>query len=199
MKKAFPWFYIFFALIWILAMIPVLVSPPEAGLWTWSALLRYAGLAGFGMVFLSLLGAYIKEWQYQQTKKPFIESHHLLVRTGWVLMLLHPLALVFQTGRWQIFLPLYDSFQTFLRMGGKVALIVFTVGVLVAVLRKYLKGWKIVHMLQLIAFLLAGIHAWLIGSDFKTLPAQIILALMMASPLLLFFKNTKRFKYLLKN
>ncbi len=199
MKKAFPWLYLSYGIIWVLASIPVFLSPPDGGLWVWRSLIRYAGIAGFLMVYLSLIGAYIKEWQYKQTKKPFIDSHHILVRTGWVLMFIHPLALALQLNNWQIFIPTFSPLATFFRMGGKVALIVFTIGVLVAVLRKYLKGWKIVHMLQLVAFLLAGIHAWLIGTDTKTIPAKIILSLMMASAFLLFFRNTKRFKYLLKN
>jgi predicted ferric reductase len=113
-------------------------------------------------------------------------------------MFLHPLALALQINNWQIFIPTFSPLSTFFRMGGKTALIIFTIGVLVAVFRKYIKGWKIVHMLQLVAFLLAGIHAWLIGTDTKTLPAKILLALMMASASVLFFRNTKRFKYLLK-
>ena len=99
MKKVFPWFYLSYGIIWVLTLIPVLLSPPDGGLWVWRSLLRYAGIAGFLMVYLSLMGAYIKEWQYKQTKKPFIDSHHILVRTGWVLMFIHPLALALQIGR----------------------------------------------------------------------------------------------------
>jgi hypothetical protein len=98
MKKAFPWLYLSYGIIWVLASIPVLLSPPDGGLWAWRSLLRYAGIAGFLMVYLSLMGAYIKEWQYQQTKKPFIDSHHILVRTGWVLMFIHPLGLGISDG-----------------------------------------------------------------------------------------------------
>ncbi len=197
--KNFPWFYFFFALIWIIAIIPLFINSLEPSLWTWRTLSRYTGMVGFALVYLSLMGAYIKEWQYHQTKKPFMTSHHLLVIPAWILMLIHPVVLAIQWSNWGLFIPNnFDSLMSFLRFGGKVALIIFTIGVIAVALRKVLKGWKIIHMFQLIAFLLAGFHAWLIGTDTQSIGVRILLILMMSSAAAFFFYNRKRFKYVLR-
>jgi len=99
--------------------------------------------------------------------------------TGLVLLVLHPLAVAWESRSLAVFMPATDSWLSFLRTGGRPALYLIAIAVLAAILRKrWARGWRVVHYLNYAAFLLATVHASLLGTDFQHPVAKAVLILM---------------------
>ena len=63
--------------------------------------------------------------------------------------------------------PDVSSLDAFLRLGGRPAWYLLGIAALAAVLRGRIKqSWRTLHYLNYVAFLLATVHAVLIGTDF---------------------------------
>ena len=84
--------------------------------------------------------------------------------------MLHPAAAftsVSPTASAAVFAPRFDSWAIFFQLGGRLAIYLIAIAALAALLRKrWRNGWRAVHMLNYLAFLLGTIHAVLIGTDF---------------------------------
>ena len=149
----------------VLLAIVAIVFRPEGDPVHW--IVRGSGMVGYVAVFLaSLSSAYMREL-YRLLGRPFLWGHHVLSVSGLVLIILHPTALAIETANASVFLPRFDSWLVFWQLGGRPALYLIAIASLGALLRKrWRKGWRTIHTLNYVAFLLATVHAILIGTDF---------------------------------
>jgi DMSO/TMAO reductase YedYZ heme-binding membrane subunit len=68
-----------------------------------------------------------------------------------------------------VFLPRFDSWVIFLQLGGRLAWYLIVTASLAAALRKVVgRNWRVIHLLNYVAFLLGTIHAVMIGTDFQS-------------------------------
>ena len=94
--------------------------------------------------------------------------HHILSVTGLVLVTLHLFGVAVDATSPSVFLPRFDSWVAFLELGGRPAWYLIAVASLVAVLRQTIdRNWRAIHFLNYVAFLLATVHAIMIGTDFQ--------------------------------
>ena len=120
---------------------------------------------------------------YRVFGRPFIKVHHILSVTGLVLVTLHLFGVAVDAVSPSVFLPRFDSWVAFLELGGCPAWYLIAVASLVAVLRKTIgRNWRAIHFLNYVAFLLATVHAIMIGTDFqhtivKAVPVALALVL----------------------
>jgi hypothetical protein len=130
--------------------------------------IRGAALLGYQFVFLAIISAAYMVRLVRQFGRPFVQMHHVLSVAGLILVSLHPVAVAVGAGTPAVFLPRFDSVQVFLELGGRPAWYLIAIAALVALLRRRLKSsWRLVHMLNYIAFLLATVHGNLIGANFQ--------------------------------
>ena len=146
--------------------------------------IRTAALLGYLCVFLSAVASTYMRQLVRFFGRPFVRSHHIVAVTGLVLITLHPLAVAWDYGSLNVFVPIFDSWTAFLQWGGRVAWYLIAVASLVALLRTSLRQqWRAIHMLNYLAFFLATTHATMLGTDFQS-PAMkalpIVLALLVA-------------------
>jgi predicted ferric reductase len=123
---------------------------------------------GYTAIFLSAVSSAYMRQVYRTFGRPFIKVHHILSVTGLVLVTLHPLGAAIDAASPNVFLPRFDSWATFLELGGRPAWYLIAIASLVAVLRKTIgRNWRAIHFLNYVAFLLATVHAIMIGTDFQ--------------------------------
>jgi len=160
---------------WYLALIGIVVLILVGGLVSLQPygsplnwLIRGAALMGYMAIFLSAVSSAYMRQVYHTFGRPFIKVHHTLSVTGLVLVTLHPLGAAIDAASPSVFLPRFDSWVTFLELGGRPAWYLIAVASLVAVLRKTIgPNWRVIHFLNYVAFLLATVHAIMIGTDLK--------------------------------
>jgi methionine sulfoxide reductase heme-binding subunit len=157
------------AVVLVLAAVPIALAPPFS---LAVGLARFAALAGYQLLFLAIISSALLRQMLRWFGRPFLRVHHWSVVTGLALLATHPVfvSIGFATARY--LLPQFGSPRLFLAYGGAPAIYVFILGTLVAVFRKALgPRWKRLHWLVYLAFLLASVHAMLIGDSFGALPA----------------------------
>lgn len=127
---------------------------------------RATALFSYTAVFLAILSTeYLREMR-KLFGKPFITVHHILAVTGLILMVLHAVLFALLRQDLRVFLPRFDSLRTFLALGGRPALYFFIIATLAAVVRGRMRSiWKVIHWLNYLAFALAFVHSWLLGTD----------------------------------
>jgi len=142
----------------------VQLAAPVAGWQYW--LVRSLALSGYLLVFLAAVSSTSLPGLAKAFGRPFVAVHHVATIAGFTAMLAHPSPTRFRSGRWRSSSPA-DSLEEFFRWGGRPALVLFIVAVVAALLRlAFKKGWRYFHLAVYLAFLLATVHANLIGSSF---------------------------------
>ena len=127
---------------------------------------RGTAMVGYVATFLAILSSIYMRELYRLLGRPFVWGHHVLAVSGLILLTLHPAALAIETANAAVFVPRFDSWEVFFQLGGRPALYLMAIASLGALLRKsWRKGWRIIHMLNYVAFLLGTIHAIWIGTD----------------------------------
>ncbi len=150
-------------------------------------LVRVLALAAYLTAFASIIMTnYVRE-MFQYFGKPFMTIHHIASITAIVLMIAHPIVVVFRDAWPGVLLPQTGSLRVFFMYAGAPALYLFVIGVVAVLLRRLaLRSWRYIHWLTYIAFILATVHAMLLGSHFVFLPIKIIAGLMVAASVLVF-------------
>jgi len=162
-----------------ISMLVQLASPLE-GWQLW--LVRSLALSGYLLVFLAALSSASLPATAKAFGRPFIGVHHVAAIAGFVAMLAHPFAYAFAVGSLGIFIPRADSVEEFFRWGGRPALFLFLVAVVAALLRlAFRKGWRSFHLAVYLGFLLATVHANLIGGTFLGSPVARVVSWVMAA------------------
>lgn len=158
--------YLILAGVVSLAVVAVLIAlQPVGGPLDWG--IRAAAMLGYWAVFLSVVSSAYMRQLFQLLGRPFIRVHHILSVTGLILITLHPLGVAVRSSSLAVFLPDLSSLNAFLRLGGRPAWYLVGIAALAALLRTRIKNnWRAIHYLNYIAFLLATVHAVMIGTDF---------------------------------
>jgi sulfoxide reductase heme-binding subunit YedZ len=174
---------------WVLALVvPVVVGLsllvqlafPVDG-WQY-VLVRSLALSGYLLVFLAALTSASLPAMAKTFGRPFIAVHHVATIAGFVAMFAHPFAYALAVGSLEIFVPRADSVEEFFRWGGRPALFLFLVAVVAALLRlAFKKGWRSFHLAVYLGFLLATVHANLIGATFLASPVLRVVSWLMAA------------------
>jgi len=142
--------------------------------------IRAAAMLGYLAVFVTAVtSAYMREL-FQLLGRPFIRVHHVYSVAGLVLITLHPLAAALRSSSLLVFLPDFSSFYQFFSLGGRPAWYFIVAASLAALYRAAIgQRWRLIHYLNYVAFLLATVHAILIGTDFVS-PVMKGIAILMA-------------------
>jgi DMSO/TMAO reductase YedYZ heme-binding membrane subunit len=130
--------------------------------------IRAAALLGYQFLFMSIVSSAYMVQLVRRFGRPFVQMHHVLSVAGLIMVSLHPLAVALDAGTAKVFLPSFGSLRVFLELGGRPAWYLIALAALVALWRRQLGStWRVVHMLNYVAFLLATIHGNLIGTNFQ--------------------------------
>jgi len=145
---------------------------------------RFLGLTAFVLMFWQLmLGAYMERWINKFGGWVF-NFHVLNGIVIYSLTFLHPLAFLFfrhflgiGTDPIYIFLGFCLYCRTkldFYYTLGRISFLLLTIGVIAGAFRKatpFMRfNWRKFHVLNYVVFLLAGVHGYLLGTDFMTQP-----------------------------
>ena len=174
---------------WVLVLVvPVVVgmsllvqlgSPVDG--WQY-VLVRSLAVSGYLLVFLAALSSASLPAVAKTFGRPFIGVHHVATIAGFVAMFAHPFAYALAIGSLEIFVPRADSVVEFFRWGGRLALVLFLVAVVAALLRlTFKKRWRSFHLAVYLGFLLATVHANLIGTTFLASPIVRVVSWLMAA------------------
>jgi DMSO/TMAO reductase YedYZ heme-binding membrane subunit len=179
-------------ILYILILVLIFLEPIKDGL---DFIIRFGALMGFTSMFVATIMTPFMVQLYKIFGKPFIKIHHLYSIAGLILITLHPVAFAISKLDITIFVPVFYPWYDFWSLGGRVALILIYLAVLGSLLRKKIKNWRIIHILNYIALFLAYIHGVLIGTDFKTVGILIIFtAMLVLSFGVLIFKRYLSYK-----
>lgn len=141
--------------------------------------IRIAALFGYLGVFLTSLSSNYMRELTRYFGRQFIKVHHITATASLIALVLHATLVAVRSGTASVFLPQISSVLAFLSMGGVPALWLLAITVVTAILKTTIGNkWKTIHWLNYLAFILATIHAQLIGSDFHNIAMQVISALM---------------------
>jgi len=128
-------------------------------------IIRFGALFGFTSMFIATMMTPFVVQLYKIFGKSFVKMHHIYSITGLILITLHPVAFAILRLDITVFLPDFSSWYGFWSLGGRLALIFIYLAILGALLRKkFIKNWRILHILNYVALLLAYIHGVLIES-----------------------------------
>jgi predicted ferric reductase len=144
---------------------------------------RFFGLYGYLFLSVATLTTPFLREVTQAFGKPFLKVHHSFSILGIVFITLHPVFNAIERLSLSVFVPRFDSWNTFWLLAGRPAFIILYVAVLAAVLRtKAPKYWRAFHALMYVVLLFGIVHANLIGDDFQNLGIMVIFdALFLAS------------------
>lgn len=152
---------------------------------SWS-LVRAAALFGYGTLFLVIVSTeYLREMR-RLFGKPFLTVHHILAVTALALVIIHPIAVALASRDVTVFVPQFTSLRTFFTLGGRIALYLIFIAVFAALLRACIKSfWRLIHWLNYVAFALAFVHSWLLGTNISTSALRFIWPVMAGLVLLI--------------
>lgn len=154
----------------IAAALLLQLAAPVPGWQYW--LVRGLALSGYLFVFLASLTAANLPAMAKAFGRPFIGVHHVATIAAFAAMVAHPFAYALATGSLDHFVPRAASVYEFFLWAGRPALALFIVAVAAALLRlAFKKGWRFFHLAAYLAFLLATVHANLLGTTFQSIPA----------------------------
>ena len=176
--------------LWYLALVGILalvltIAVESLDLWgtplNWA--IRGTALLGYQSIFLAIVSSAYMRQLVRLFGRPFVQVHHVVSVAGLILITLHPLGVALDNATISVFVPRFDSVLVFLQLGGRLAWYLVALAALVALLRRSVgRPWRVVHMLNYIAFLLSTVHANLIGTDLQytvTRVISIVMALVM--------------------
>ena len=137
--------------------------------------IRFAGLAGFVLLAVTAIMTPWSREIYRNFGISFVKFHHIFAISGLILITLHPVFLAMRLMNASVFLPWFGSFQEFLVLAGRPALILIYIAVAGVLLRRLIPSyWRAVHALIWVALILAIIHGDMIGTDMKN-PAMFLI------------------------
>ncbi|NLE45419.1 MAG: hypothetical protein GX620_11920 [Chloroflexi bacterium] len=154
---------------------------------------RALALFGYLNIFAATLSSMYLRQLVTYFGRPFVQVHHVMSVTGLVVIALHPVAFALQRGTVSVFVPDFGSWSSFFANGGRVAIYLIMLAAVAARLRKALGDWwRVVHMLNFVGFWLGAVHAFLIGTEFVSIPAKALLVVLAVITVAVFATNRIR-------
>lgn len=128
--------------------------------------IRAAAMLGYIYIFLTCLSsAFVRELAHH-FGRPYLKIHHSLATAGLTLLTIHGATVAWDSQAMTVFVPRFESPEGFLSWGGPPAYWLIWIAVTGAAARLSIgAGWRVLHWLNYIAFMLATAHALMIGSD----------------------------------
>ena len=149
----------------VLAAVALVARPSD---YTLHAAMRGAAMLGYMYVFLTCLSSAFLQDMNRYFGRPYLRVHHLMATMGLTLLSVHGLTVAWDSWSAAVFLPRFGSVEGFLLWGGPPAYILVWIAVIAAVMRLSMGArWRVLHLLNYIAFVLATVHALMIGTDFS--------------------------------
>ncbi|MCE5259666.1 MAG: hypothetical protein LLG44_11530 [Chloroflexi bacterium] len=171
------------AVVALAAILLVITGEPRESL----APMRILGFTAYLLALASILSALFIQELVHLFGRRFIAIHHIITVTALAAMALHPLFVVLGGYPPYYLLPDFTSGYAFFARSGPVALLLFGAASLFALLRAKLKGsWRMLHWLVYLAFLIASVHAALLGMNLQEMPARIGIGLLGLSVIVIF-------------
>jgi DMSO/TMAO reductase YedYZ heme-binding membrane subunit len=173
------------AAVGLLALLILYTLYRTPGPLSWS-LVRAAALFGYCTLFLVIVSTeYLREMR-KLFGRPFLTVHHILAVTALALIIIHPITDALASRDMTVFVPQFTSVRTFFALGGRVAWYLIFIAVFAALLRARIKSfWRFIHWLNYVAFALAFVHSWLLGTDISTSALRFIWPVMAGIVLLI--------------
>lgn len=176
-KSRYMWYLVLLAVVALVLVSGLISLQPYGTPLNW--FIRGAAILGYLSVFLAIVSSAYMRQLVRFFGRSFVQVHHILSVTGLVLLTLHPLGVALDSANLGVFLPRFDSWLVFLQLGGRPAWYLIGAAALAAVLRRTIgQNWRVVHLLNYVAFLLATAHAAMIGTSFQTPIARAVLVVM---------------------
>jgi len=158
--------------------------------------IRAAGLLGYIGLFLAILSSAYLRQLVRLFGRSFLKIHHIISIAGLVLISLHPIGWAIMQRSVTSVLPRFGSWATFWMWAGPPAYDLILIAVVTSFLRRQVKPWRTLHILNYVAFVMGSVHALLLGSDTRYLLVRIIIGLMLLAVVAVFIKrhvvNTKK-------
>jgi sulfoxide reductase heme-binding subunit YedZ len=181
------------ALILGVAVVVVSLQFLQPGARPISWVIRIAALMGYFCIFGAIVtSAYLRQ-MVRWFGRPFLKVHHALSIAGLVLVTIHPLAVARRALSLRVFIPAVDSWYRFFALGGRPAWYLLGVGALAAVLRGAIgKNWRLLHVLNYLAFWLATVHGFMIGASVQNGVMRVVFVAMALGVLAVFVQKRAR-------
>jgi sulfoxide reductase heme-binding subunit YedZ len=184
------WYLVLVGIVALILVSGLISLQPYGSPLNW--LIRGTALMGYMAIFLSAVSSAYMRQVYRVFGCPFIKVHHILSVTGLVLVTLHPVGVAIAAASPGVFLPRFDSWVTFLELGGRPAWYLIAAASLAAVLRRAIgRNWRGIHFLNYVAFLLATVHAIMIGTDLQYTIVKVV-AVALALVIVVIFIQKRR-------
>ena len=177
------------ALIGVIFVVILFVLQPPYGT---PGLTRAAALLGYIALFVATVSsAYLREL-VRFFGRSFIKVHHVVSIAAWVLLVLHPIGAVAAYASPGVLLPQFSSWAQFLTWAGPPAWYLLIIATAAALWRTKFRGWRSVHALNYLVFLLATVHGILLGTDGQLWGVRLVMILMALAVVAVFVrKRTK--------
>ena len=158
----------------------VQLASPIEGWQYW--LVRSLALSAYLFVFLAALSSASLPTVARTFGRPFVGVHHVATFAAFAAMVAHPFAYSLAVaGSLAPFVPRASSVLEFFQWAGRPALLLFIVAVIAGLLRlSFKKGWRYFHLVTYLAFILATVHANLLGTTLQ-IPAVRVASWLMAA------------------
>ncbi|MHB9033748.1 MAG: hypothetical protein ACYC6L_11965 [Anaerolineae bacterium] len=166
---------IFVAVLGLSILFLLLSSAPKETL----APARIMALIAYLLAFVSVVGSVFMRELVKYFGRKFLDTHHIVTLTALAAMVIHPILAVTTLYPVRFLLPDFTSWYNVFARSGPFALLLFVIASLIAWLRARLKlNWRVLHWLVYLAFLVATVHAALLGRNMQTLVPRMILVLL---------------------
>jgi predicted ferric reductase len=167
---------IVFGIVEVLFIGGILLAKPEPDAVT--MFIRFLALAGYWGVFVAALSSLFMRELVQIMGRPFIKIHHAFSLTALALLIAHGLTVAISWADASVLIPTFSPLSMLFRNGGRVAIYLLVITAATAALRKVIKPWRWIHLLNYVAFLFGTTHANLLANSFGQLVPRALSILM---------------------
>lgn len=144
--------------------------------------MRILAFMAYTMAYASIFGVLFSKELIQFFGRMFVKIHHFMTVTALSMMVLHPIFILVGGYPLNYLLPDFTTPYNVFARSGPIALLLFAISSVAAVLRATMKqSWRSVHWLVYLAFIVASIHAVLLGMSLQTLVPRLIVGLLVIS------------------
>lgn len=151
------------------------------------ALMRILAFMAYTMAYVSILGVLFSKELVQFFGRMFIKIHHVITVAALGMMVLHPVFILVGGYSLNYLLPDFTTPYNAFARNGPIALLLFAIASVAAVLRATMKhSWRPVHWLVYLAFVVASVHAALLGMNLQSLVSRLIVSLLVISIIIVY-------------
>jgi len=180
--------YLFYFLLFIIYLIPIMAVFINGFDSLLQLFRRIAALIGISSLFIAILLSLLVRQSRKIFGVGYLKIHHFFSISGLVLITLHPVIMAIDFGTTSIFIPKFNSWNSFLVNAGRPALYLIYIATIAAILRKNIaKYWRTIHGLLYPAFIFGAIHGILSGSDMNNIFLYILYIGMIITIITVFF------------